>query len=61
MTSNNQFSDDHTFPLAGGKLYKIDAYWQKCNNLATGMIYLGDKSLLLKPLQAEHMSDFILA
>ncbi|MBW4038879.1 MAG: phosphoketolase family protein [Acidobacteria bacterium] len=41
--------------LSPEELRKINAYWQACNYLSAGMIYLHDNALLRRPLQP---SDF---
>ena len=46
--------------LSAGELRKIIAYWQACNYLACGMIYLRDNPLLRQPLKAEHIKRRLL-
>ena len=40
-------------PLADAELALIDAWWQACNYLSVGMIYLQDNALLTEPLKPE--------
>jgi xylulose-5-phosphate/fructose-6-phosphate phosphoketolase len=47
-------------PLSGEELRKIHAYWQACNYLAVGMIYLQDNPLLREPLKPEHIKQRLL-
>jgi xylulose-5-phosphate/fructose-6-phosphate phosphoketolase len=47
-------------PLGSSELKKIDAYWQACNYLALGMIYLQDNPLLKEPLKPEHIKNRLL-
>jgi xylulose-5-phosphate/fructose-6-phosphate phosphoketolase len=47
-------------PLAPEELRKIQAYWQACNYLSLGMIYLRDNPLLKVPLQPEHVKNRLL-
>jgi xylulose-5-phosphate/fructose-6-phosphate phosphoketolase len=42
------------------ELEKINAYWQACNYLAAGMIFLRDNPLLREPLQPEHVKRRLL-
>ncbi len=42
------------------QLTKLHAYWQACNYLAAGMIYLQDNVLLTQPLQKEHIKNRLL-
>ena len=49
-----------TAPLDPATLQKIHAYWQACNYLAVGMIYLRDNPLLREPLQPEHIKKRLL-
>ena len=46
--------------LTSEELRKIDAYWQACNYLAAGMIYLRDNPLLREPLKSEHIKNRLL-
>jgi xylulose-5-phosphate/fructose-6-phosphate phosphoketolase len=46
--------------LSAEELRKIHAYWQACNYLAAGMIYLADNPLLREPLKAEHVKGRLL-
>lgn len=41
-------------------LEQIDSYWQACNYLAAGMIYLQDNPLLKEPLRPEHIKNRLL-
>ncbi|MDL5051667.1 phosphoketolase family protein [Oscillatoria amoena NRMC-F 0135] len=47
-------------PLSSDELRKIHAYWQACNYLAVGMIYLRDNPLLKEPLKPEHIKKRLL-
>ncbi|ADE13926.1 Phosphoketolase [Nitrosococcus halophilus Nc 4] len=47
-------------PLAAEELRQIHAYWQACNYLAVGMIYLQDNPLLREPLKPEHIKQRLL-
>jgi xylulose-5-phosphate/fructose-6-phosphate phosphoketolase len=47
-------------PLSADELRLIDAYWNACNYLAVGMIYLQDNPLLREPLQKEHVKHRLL-
>jgi len=38
----------------------INSYWQACNYLAAGMIYLQDNPLLKEPLKPEHIKERLL-
>ena len=42
-------------PLSDEEARKIHAFWNACNYLALGMIYLLDNPLLREPLQPEHI------
>ncbi len=42
-------------PLDPKELRLIDAWWQACNYLSVGMIYLRDNPLLKEPLRVEHV------
>jgi xylulose-5-phosphate/fructose-6-phosphate phosphoketolase len=46
--------------LSSEELRRIDAYWQACNYLAAGMIYLRDNPLLREPLKPEHIKNRLL-
>ena len=41
-------------PLGSEDIRKIQAYWQACNYLSLGMIYLVNNPLLKEPLKPEH-------
>ncbi len=47
-------------PLGASELHNIHAYWNACNYLAVGMIYLRDNPLLKAPLQPEHIKSRLL-
>jgi xylulose-5-phosphate/fructose-6-phosphate phosphoketolase len=47
-------------PLTGEELRLIDGWWQACNYLSVGMIYLLSNPLLKEPLQAEHVKHRLL-
>jgi xylulose-5-phosphate/fructose-6-phosphate phosphoketolase len=47
-------------PLDSEALRKTDAYWQACNYLSLGMIYLQDNPLLREPLKPEHIKNRLL-
>lgn len=46
--------------LAEDELLKLHRYWNACNYLAAGMIYLQDNPLLKIPLRAEHIKKRLL-
>ena len=46
--------------LAAEEVARIDAYWQACNYLSMGMLYLRDNPLLREPLQPEQIKDRLL-
>jgi xylulose-5-phosphate/fructose-6-phosphate phosphoketolase len=47
-------------PLDTEELRKTHAYWQTCNYLSLGMIYLRDNPLLKEPLRPEHIKNRLL-
>jgi xylulose-5-phosphate/fructose-6-phosphate phosphoketolase len=47
-------------PLSPEELRKMHAYWQACNYLAAGMIYLRANPLLREPLKPEHFKNRLL-
>lgn len=47
-------------PLKEEELKKLHSYWNACNYLAAGMIFLQDNPLLKKPLKAEHIKNRLL-
>ena len=47
-------------PLDGDELRRTHAYWQACNYLALGMIYLVENPLLKEPLRPEHIKNRLL-
>jgi len=47
-------------PLTPDEVRKTDAYWQACNYLSMGMIYLLDNPLLREPLKPEHIKNRLL-
>jgi len=47
-------------PFSDEELRKVHAYWQACNYLAVGMIYLRDNPLLREPLKPEHVKHRLL-
>ncbi len=47
-------------PLSTEEARKIHAFWQACNYLAVGMIYLRDNPLLQEPLKPEHIKNRLL-
>jgi Phosphoketolase len=47
-------------PLTSEELRKTHAYWQACNYLALGMIYLQANPLLKEPLKPEHIKNRLL-
>ena len=47
-------------PLSPEELRKMHAYWQACNYLAAGMIYLRANPLLREPLKPEHFKHRLL-
>jgi xylulose-5-phosphate/fructose-6-phosphate phosphoketolase len=46
--------------LAADELRKMNEYWQACNYLSAGMIYLRANPLLREPLQPEHFKNRLL-
>jgi len=46
--------------LDSNELENLNAYWQACNYLAAGMIYLRENPLLEEPLKAEHIKQRLL-
>ena len=47
-------------PLSPEELQRMHAYWQACNYLAAGMIYLRANPLLREPLKPEHFKHRLL-
>lgn len=47
-------------PLGADELHDTHAFWQACNYLALGMIYLQGNPLLKEPLQPEHIKNRLL-
>jgi xylulose-5-phosphate/fructose-6-phosphate phosphoketolase len=47
-------------PLDSEMLRKLHAYWQACNYLSLGMIYLQDNPLLREPLKPDHIKNRLL-
>src|SRR5579872_7075127 len=47
-------------PLTAEELRRTHAYWEACNYLALGMIYLVDNPLLQEPLKPEHIKNRLL-
>ncbi len=47
-------------PLNPVELHQINAYWNACNYLAVGMIYLQDNPLLKKPLDPKQIKNRLL-
>src|SRR5712675_372727 len=47
-------------PLSSDELRKMEAYWQACNYLSLGMIYLRANPLLREPLKPEHVKRRLL-
>ena len=47
-------------PLSADELRRTHAYWQACNYLALGMIYLVDNPLLKEPMRPEHIKNRLL-
>jgi len=47
-------------PLSHEELRKMHAYWQACNYLSAGMIYLRANPLLREPLKPEHIKNRLL-
>jgi xylulose-5-phosphate/fructose-6-phosphate phosphoketolase len=46
--------------LTADELRKMNEYWQACNYLSAGMIYLRSNPLLREPLQPEHFKNRLL-
>src|SRR5882762_168440 len=53
-------SANDLMPLDTEALRKINAYWNACNYLAAGMIYLRANPLLREPLKPEHIKNRLL-
>jgi len=47
-------------PLNEQELARIHAWWQACNYLSVGMIYLQENALLKEPLKPEHIKQRLL-
>lgn len=47
-------------PLKEDELRRLHSYWNACNYLAAGMIFLQDNPLLKKPLKPEHIKNRLL-
>ena len=47
-------------PLSADDLRKTETYWQTCNYLSLGMIYLQENPLLTEPLRPEHIKNRLL-
>ncbi|MEO7004443.1 MAG: phosphoketolase family protein, partial [Acidobacteriaceae bacterium] len=47
-------------PLSTEQLRKMNAYWQACNYLCVGMLYLRENPLLREPLKPEHIKHRLL-
>src|SRR3974377_2383335 len=47
-------------PLNAEELRKTEIYWQACNYLSLGMIYLRENPLLHEPLKPEHIKNRLL-
>ena len=47
-------------PLSPQELRRMHGYWQACNYLAAGMIYLRANPLLREPLKPEHFKHRLL-
>jgi xylulose-5-phosphate/fructose-6-phosphate phosphoketolase len=47
-------------PLSSEELSKTNAYWNACNYLSAGMIYLRENPLLREPLKPEHIKNRLL-
>ena len=47
-------------PLTKNELGLMQAFWQACNYLSVGMIYLKDNALLKEPLKTEHVKHRLL-
>jgi len=60
MAGTTEFSADFVAPLSPDELEETNAYWQACNYLAAGMIYLRANPLLRKSLKPEHIKHRLL-
>ncbi|YAI82869.1 MAG: phosphoketolase family protein [cyanobacterium endosymbiont of Rhopalodia sterrenbergii] len=60
MTTTPEILTLEQAPLSKSELQKIHAYWQACNYLAVGMIYLQDNPLLKEPLKEENIKNRLL-
>ncbi|HEX3029186.1 MAG TPA: phosphoketolase, partial [Clostridia bacterium] len=56
----NEMKESANFQVEDTELQKIHSYWNACNYLAAGMIYLKDNALLRKPLETEHIKNRLL-
>jgi len=60
MASTTELLAEVSAPLTPEELRKIHAYWQACNYLSAGMIYLRANPLLREPLKSEHIKNRLL-
>jgi len=63
MTSTRKATRQSSSPrqvLTREELRKMDAYWNACNYLCAGMLYLRDNPLLKEPLRPEHTKNRLL-
>ena len=60
MSTSTAKASTQSQPLSPQELEAIHAYWQACNYLAAGMIYLQDNPLLREPLRPEHVKSRLL-
>jgi xylulose-5-phosphate/fructose-6-phosphate phosphoketolase len=60
MAGTTELSAEISAPLTSEQLRKIHAYWQACNYLSAGMIYLRANPLLREPLKREHIKNRLL-
>jgi xylulose-5-phosphate/fructose-6-phosphate phosphoketolase len=59
-SENNTPATIESNPLSTVELRNINSYWNACNYLAAGMIYLRDNPLLKEPLKPEHLKNRLL-
>ena len=57
---NKESMETRTIALMEDELIKMNQYWNACNYLAAGMIYLRDNCLLSQPLKPEHVKERLL-
>jgi xylulose-5-phosphate/fructose-6-phosphate phosphoketolase len=53
-------NDFNSQPLSVDEVRKMNAYWNACNYLCVGMLYLRENPLLKEPLKADHIKHRLL-